>query len=146
MKRFPVAALVTGLSTLVVCVGLAGSSAPSQTAPPAVRPPAPRPAATAPAPQAAHVSATAFDTANDTVKTFCVGCHNDKVKRGELSLASFDVAKAGEHAEIAEKVVRKLRTGLMPPREAARKPDATTRMALVTALETTLDAGAAARP
>ena len=81
---------------------------------------------------------------NDTIKTFCVGCHNDKVRRGELSLASFDVAKAGEHADVAEKIVRKLRTGMMPPKEAARKPDAATRMALVTALETTLDAAAAA--
>ena len=66
------------------------------------------------------------------------------MRRGELSLASFDVAKAGEHADVAEKIVRKLRTGMMPPREAARKPDAATRLALVTALETTLDAAAAA--
>ena len=53
-------------------------------------------------------------------------------------------SKAGEHAEVAEKIVRKLRTGMMPPREAARKPDAATRLALVTALETTLDAAATA--
>src|SRR5688572_16574108 len=146
MKRFPVAALVAGLSAAVVCVGIAGSSAPQQAAAPAARPPVPRPVETAPAPQAAHASATSLTAANDTIKTFCVGCHNDRVKRGELSLASFDVAKAGEHADIAEKIVRKLRTGLMPPREAARKPDAGTRFALVTALETTLDAGAATHP
>jgi hypothetical protein len=95
-----------------------------------------------PAPQAAHSSTAS----NETIKTFCVGCHNDKVKRGELSLASFDVANAGEHADVAEKIVRKLRTGLMPPKEAARHPDAAMRSALVTALETTLDAAAAAHP
>jgi hypothetical protein len=135
MTRLPVAALATVLSALMVCVGIAGSSAPQPAAARAVRPPA-----TVPAPQPAHASSTP----NDTIKTFCVGCHNDRLRRGELSLASFDVAKAGEHADIAESIVRKLRTGLMPPREAARKPDAGTRLALVTALETTLDAAAAA--
>jgi cytochrome c553 len=137
MKRFPIAALVTGLSAAVVCVGIAASSAPRQGAARAVRP-----TAAVPAPQAAHSSTAS----NETIKTFCVGCHNDKVKRGELSLASFDVANAGEHADVAEKIVRKLRTGLMPPKEAARHPDAAMRSALVTALETTLDAAAAAHP
>jgi hypothetical protein len=66
------------------------------------------------------------------------------MKRGELSLAAFDVSKAADRAEVAEKVIRKLRTGMMPPREAARKPEAETRQALVTALETTLDAAATA--
>jgi Protein of unknown function (DUF1592)/Protein of unknown function (DUF1588)/Protein of unknown function (DUF1585)/Protein of unknown function (DUF1595)/Protein of unknown function (DUF1587) len=71
-----------------------------------------------------------------------VGCHNDKVRRGELSLATFDVSRAGEHADVAEKMIRKLRLGMMPPKEASRKPDAAARMALVNALETTLDATA----
>jgi hypothetical protein len=83
---------------------------------------------------------------NDAMKTFCVGCHNDKVRRGDLSLASFDVSRAADHPEVAEKIVRKLRTGLMPPREAGRKPDAATRLALVAALEATLDAAAPANP
>jgi cytochrome c553 len=131
MKRFPVAALVTGSSVLAVCVGLAGSSAPQSPTPRAARP-----ISAAPATQ----TSAAIPNPNDTIKTYCVGCHNDKVRRGELSLAAFDVLKAGAHADIAEKVVRKLRTGMMPPREASRKPDAATRLALVTALETTLDA------
>src|SRR5688572_7473392 len=112
MNRFRVKALVTGLSALLVCVGIAASSAPQQGAAPAVRP-----TSDSPAPQAAHSS----PTSNETIKTFCVGCHNDKVKRGDLSLAWFDLSKATEHAEVAEKIVRKLRTGLMPPKEAARK-------------------------
>jgi hypothetical protein len=137
MKRYPVAALVTGSSVLAVCVGLAGSSTPQPAAPRAARP-----APTAPAAQ----TATSSPNPNDTIKTFCVGCHNDKVRRGELSLAAFDVLKAGDHADVAERVVRKLRTGMMPPREAARKPDIATRQALVAALETTLDAAAPANP
>ena len=134
MKRFPIAALVTGWSVLTVCVGSAGSSTPQTGATRSVRPISQSPAAQA---------AVASPAPNDTIKTFCVGCHNDTTRRGELSLASFDVSKAGERGDVAEKIVRKLRTGLMPPREAARKPDAVTRMTLVTALETTLDAAAA---
>ena len=138
MKRFPVRALVTGSSVLAVCVGLAASSA-SQQAPSraAVRPPLAAPAAP---------TTTSTANATDAINTYCVGCHNDKLRRGDLSLASFDASKAGEHAEVAEKIVRKLRTGMMPPREAARKLDAATRVGLATALETTLDAAAPANP
>src|SRR6186713_3007183 len=91
----------------------------------------PTPAPTAPAPQAL----------NDTVKRFCGNCHNDDTKKGELSLDGFDVARAAEHPEIAEKMVRKLRTGLMPPKTEAQ-PERATRMALVTALETAMDMAA----
>ena len=67
------------------------------------------------------------------------------MKKGELSLETFDVTKAADRAEIAEKMVRKLRAGLMPPK-TADQPDAATRMALVSALEATLDAAAVAHP
>jgi hypothetical protein len=82
---------------------------------------------------------------NDTIQTFCVDCHNDQMKKGELSLETFDVGKAADRAGIAEKMVRKLRTGLMPPK-TADQPDAATRTALISALEATLDAAAVARP
>jgi hypothetical protein len=62
-----------------------------------------------------------------------------------LSLASFDVAHAAQNAEVAEKMVRKLQAGFMPPPLAPR-PDPATHAALVAALETTLDAAAAAKP
>jgi cytochrome c553 len=137
MKRFPVTALVAGSLVLAVCVGIAANSGFQPAVPRAVGPPAPAPTTQA---------ATASPTPNDTIKTFCIGCHNDKVKRGELSLASFEVSKAAQHAEVAEKIVRKLRTGLMPPREAARKPDAATRLALAVALESALDASAHDNP
>lgn len=58
-----------------------------------------------------------------------------------MSLASFDVARASEHADLAEKMIRKLRAGMMPPK-TSRQPDAATRLALVTALETAVDAAA----
>jgi hypothetical protein len=68
-----------------------------------------------------------------------------QAEEGGLTLASFDVAKADQHPEIGEKMIRKLRAGLMPPKRAPQ-PDQASRMALVTALETTLDRAAAANP
>jgi mono/diheme cytochrome c family protein len=82
---------------------------------------------------------------NESLKRYCGNCHNDDQKKGELSLASFDMVRAAEHPEIAEKIVRKLRTGLMPPK-FQRQPDRATRMALVNTLEAALDAAAAANP
>ncbi len=70
-----------------------------------------------------------------------MGCHNDKVRTGGLSLADFDPDAAGQHAEVAEKVIRKLRGGLMPP-AGARRPDGQASAALVSWLENRIDAGA----
>jgi len=135
MNRLGIYTLTIGLSTLTVCLVIAGGLPPE---PVEMRRLHQRPA------QAAAPSAT--PTPNDVIKTYCLTCHNDQLRRAELSLASFDVARAGEHADIAEKMVRKLRLGLMPPKEVSQKPDGAARMALVSALETTLDAVAAVNP
>jgi hypothetical protein len=82
---------------------------------------------------------------NDTIKRYCGNCHNDDTKKGELSFDHFDMAQVADHPELGEKMIRKLRTGLMPPK-TARQPDRATRVALVNYLETTLDAAAAANP
>jgi Protein of unknown function (DUF1592)/Protein of unknown function (DUF1588)/Protein of unknown function (DUF1585)/Protein of unknown function (DUF1587)/Protein of unknown function (DUF1595)/Planctomycete cytochrome C len=79
------------------------------------------------------------------VRQYCAGCHSDRGKAGGLSLASFDAAAAPQHAEVAEKMVRKLRAGMMPP-PGARRPDAAALTALAAALETRLDRAAAAAP
>ncbi|HEY7474973.1 MAG TPA: DUF1587 domain-containing protein, partial [Vicinamibacterales bacterium] len=142
MKRLALPVVVAGLfgTALTLRAGVAGDSLPAALSLEPVRAAAAAPAS---APAAPVMS---YDAQNDAIKQFCVGCHNDNLKKGELSLMTFDAARAGERAEIAEKMVRKLRAGMMPPKEAARKPDAATRLALVTALETTLDAAAAAHP
>ena len=49
------------------------------------------------------------------VNQYCVGCHNAKLKTANLLLDQLDLAHLGDHAEIGEKVVRKLRAGMMPP-------------------------------
>src|SRR5579862_6048103 len=46
---------------------------------------------------------------------YCAGCHNDKVKSGGFSMNGLDLAQIGAHSEIGEKMVRKLRSGMMPP-------------------------------
>jgi Protein of unknown function (DUF1592)/Protein of unknown function (DUF1588)/Protein of unknown function (DUF1585)/Protein of unknown function (DUF1595)/Protein of unknown function (DUF1587) len=97
------------------------------------------------APARAHSAAPVVEELNATVRRYCVTCHNDRARTGGLSLAAFDVARAAENADVAERMVRKLQAGLMPPPLAAR-PDAAAQTALVTALESTVDAAAAAKP
>jgi hypothetical protein len=104
----------------------------------AAKPQAPKPAATSAA------AGPAVD-ANAIVTTYCTGCHNDRTKRGELTLSSFDLAKAGEHADVTEKMIRKLQAGMMPP-PGSRRPDPATYAALISALEAKADAAAAAHP
>jgi hypothetical protein len=82
---------------------------------------------------------------NAVVNSYCLGCHNDKVKSGNLSLTGIDMAKIGQHAEVGEKIVRKLRSGMMPPAGLPR-PDATTYNLLAVNLERQLDLTGAAKP
>ena len=49
------------------------------------------------------------------IDRYCVTCHNTKAKTANLMLDQLDLAHLGDHAEIGEKVVRKLRAGMMPP-------------------------------
>src|SRR5512144_1172777 len=80
------------------------------------------------------------DTA--VVDRYCLGCHSVRAKAGNFVLESLDPARASDDVESWEKVVRKLRGGLMPPPGLPR-PDATASDAFRAALERTLDAAAA---
>jgi hypothetical protein len=80
-----------------------------------------------------------------TVGRFCLRCHSDSSRRGELTLESFDVVHAERDVATAEKMIRKLRAGMMPPPKA-RRPDAATLAALATYLEDRVDAAAAVAP
>lgn len=73
---------------------------------------------------------------------YCTTCHSERLKSGGLSLANVDLARIGSEPEIWEKVARKLHTGVMPPPGAPQPPEAD-RRALVTQVETALDAAAA---
>src|SRR5438128_70705 len=79
------------------------------------------------------------------IDQYCVGCHNDKLKTGALVLNTLDVSRAGEHPDVWEKVVRRLRSRMMPPPGRPR-PDEKTYDDLVSHLEKSLDRAAAANP
>src|SRR5262245_15408089 len=75
---------------------------------------------------------------------YCVTCHNDKTKRANLSLENVDPATIGDHPEVWEKVIRKLRAGVMPP-PGVRRPPLTDYEGLRDWLENEMDQKAAAR-
>ena len=99
-----------------------------------------RPPKPASNPEAAKPPAPAPDVARQRalVDQYCVGCHNAKLKTANLLLDQLDFAHLGDHAEIAEKVVRKLRAGMMPPTGRPR-PDPATRESLISWMENELD-------
>ena len=92
--------------------------------------------------QAAPQSASSH---RQTLDRYCVTCHNQRLVTAGLKLDDADVANPGAGAEIWEKVVRKLRTGMMPPPNMPQ-PSMDDRGALLSWLETSLDKAAAAKP
>src|SRR5471032_638630 len=72
------------------------------------------------------------------IKQYCAGCHNDRAKIAGLSFDGLTADGIGQHADVFEKAVRKLRGRVMPP-PGARQPDAATIESLVAWLETSLD-------
>jgi mono/diheme cytochrome c family protein len=79
------------------------------------------------------------------VSQYCATCHSERGKAGELSLAGFDPDRATEHPAVAEKMIRKLRAGMMPP-PGARRPSTEALVALAASMESKLDAASAANP
>ena len=79
------------------------------------------------------------------VDRYCVTCHNARAKTGGLVLEDIDVDRPETNVDVWEKVIRKVRSGVMPPVGAAR-PDEALRTGFVSYLERSLDAAAAADP
>jgi cytochrome c5 len=69
---------------------------------------------------------------------YCVTCHNERLQTGGVMFDQVDISRPDEHRELLEKVVRKLRSGQMPP-EGRPRPDRAAVTAFVTALEAELD-------
>jgi hypothetical protein len=99
-----------------------------------------RPAQTAAPTAAARASLPAVDAA--LLKQYCLGCHSTRAKMGDLALEGLDLAKVSSAADTWEKVVRKIRTGMMPPAGAPRPPRASLD-AFASGLESHLDQAAA---
>jgi len=53
--------------------------------------------------------------ARAVIEQYCLTCHDDDKKKGELSLETFDPAKVEARADVGEKMIKKLRAGMMPP-------------------------------
>jgi len=87
----------------------------------------------------------AIESQNQLIAQYCAGCHSERGKAGGLVLAGFDAANVEQRAETVEKMIRKLRAGMMPP-PAARRPDAAAVQALVESLESRIDKAAALNP
>ena len=100
-------------------------------------------ASQAPAPMASHTAADVQSKA--FVDTYCATCHNQRLKTGGLALDTLDLANVGAHAAEWEKVVVKLRAGLMPP-SGVRRPAQTVIDEFTSSLEAALDRAAAANP
>jgi hypothetical protein len=81
----------------------------------------------------------------ELVDRYCVGCHNETELAGGLAFEDVDANDVENDAAVWEAVVRKLRTGLMPPRGEPR-PERGVLDGLAEELEDELDAAAAAAP
>jgi hypothetical protein len=76
---------------------------------------------------------------------YCVGCHNAKLQSGNVNLTLLDPSHPAQNAELAEKAVRMLHAGMMPPPGLPR-PNAEVVKMLVKSIETSLDQAAAVHP
>lgn len=137
------AATVLGLVTVIAAQQPAAPKAATAAAPAVAKPAGAAPAAKA---VSAHPATPAADY-NALVQKYCVGCHNDRNKdrAGSLTLASFDMSKIGQHADVAERVIRKMQASMMPPPGMPR-PDPAIYQGFIKALETGVDAYAKANP
>jgi hypothetical protein len=153
MKRV----VITTVGASVLGIALLAAQAPAKQTPATPRPKAAAPAAQTPAPApkpvAAHVpvkpvapaSELSADEQTAMVKQYCVTCHNDRNKPGGLTFAAFDAAQAVEHAPTVERMIRRLRSGMMPP-AGARRPEGDALLKLASSLEGRIDRAAAANP
>jgi hypothetical protein len=116
----------TAVCAVVFCLVLASGMSPRGQAP-------------VPASAAAAAPRTAL------VNQYCLGCHSDRVKAGGLALTGVNFDAPVAHAEVVEKVIRKLRSGMMPP-PGAKRPEAPAMAAFIASLENEIDStsGAAA--
>jgi mono/diheme cytochrome c family protein len=128
-------ALIAAVLCFIVPVGrdVQGKVAPPQTAS----------AVPQQAPSATAAAATLPPRA--VLDKYCITCHNRRMKTGGLALDALDLAQLGEHAEEWEKVVRKIRTGAMPPVGRPR-PDTALADSVASSLEADLDRAALEHP
>ena len=135
---------VVGPAAAVVGATLLGYAAPPLNASPASPAPAAAQRSGAPASPRAAGEPDA-GSVRAVLDRYCVACHNQRLQTAGLALDTLDPARVGDHVAAWETVVRKLRTGAMPPVGRPR-PDPAAYAAVASTLETALDRVAAADP
>ena len=116
MKRRPGAASVIAAAFVVsIAASVISLNGQSASPPPPTQGSALRTVAAKPVP-------SSTDTRRALLDRYCVTCHNDRLKTANLSLQGIDLTKVADRAELWEKVIRKLRAGVMPPPDMARSP------------------------
>jgi hypothetical protein len=141
MRKLRLTRALTVVALLAFCwtwVDARGQTAaqPRPATPAPAKPAVAKPAAPSPVPAQSHKA---------TLDRYCVTCHSDRLKTAGLTLESIDTTNVAAAPDVWEKVVRKVRVGMMPP-QGSPAPDAASRTALVTWLTGELDAHAAGRP
>jgi hypothetical protein len=141
MKKPLLLGSVAALGCIIGYGPAAGQNAPGKGA--AQTPPGTTaPVAAQPTSGAAAAPATSAAAERALLDQYCVTCHNQRLKTAGLMLDKFDLAHVGEDAQTWEKVVRKLRAGLMPP-PGVRRPALAQYEGLRDWLETEIDRKAA---
>ena len=79
------------------------------------------------------------------LQRYCAGCHNNQLKTADVTLQGLDLSSVADKAELLEKVLRKVKSGQMPPAGAPR-PDSAASTGFRQWLEGALDAESAAHP
>ncbi len=146
--------LLASAGVALLGFGLSARTPQAAASPQAAAPAAPRPAVSQPTAPAPRVLRTGTPTApapmvaaeqTRLVTTYCATCHSERGKAGGLSLANWDAMKAQQQPEVVEKMIRKLRAGMMPP-PGAKRPDGAAVDGLTVALEARMDEFAASNP
>src|SRR5215471_4047443 len=91
----------------------------------------------------AQQAPAALDTS--LINQYCITCHNQRAKVGGLTLDTLDYEHLDKDAATWEKVVRKIKTGMMPP-SGARRPERPALDAFANEVEKRLDAAATRNP
>src|SRR5258706_9923312 len=124
------------LAVALVCSVAAGGERQAQTAPSS------RPSVNSKTPE--QVSTAAPDAR--LVEKYCVTCHSDRLRTAGLSLQNLPLTTVPQHMDVWEKVLRKVKSGEMPPVTVRNRPEPAAASALAAYLETTLDRAAFTNP
>jgi hypothetical protein len=138
--------ITLGTAIVAWALGLAVSAAPGQSPAPQASPPPQASPAAVRLPFAHEGDRMSPDVQTSLVQTICIQCHTDKRKPGGVSFEHLTIDGIARDGELAERMIAKLRAGLMPPSTAPKRPEADAVHAFVASLERRIDESARLRP